>query len=814
MPANFNQDPFVFIGTVFNDTIVDGYENEKSEKLDGKTETPVKAVGLEGNDTFETDLGTDLVAGDMVGDEWQFVEGKWVYNADAVVVSTYGADRSYDDVIRTGEGDDVLLGNGGNDKLYAGKGDDLVNAGRGNDMAFGGEGDDILNLEDGNDYAEGGYGADIINGGEGDDVIYGDIKDGNLVSDTGAANSLSQIAQSGDWIMSDSYGKETISHSAETVAGETYTISFEMAANLSAHYASASIEVLWNGEVVAEVEATSGVYQQFEVDVVSNGANGELGFRTASSTKAENYDFDGPIISYEKDVTVNGETVTVDAFAAGQAKLYHVIDGQLHVFDVASGDYVEAGDNPGFKINAVGFNIEDDLIYGVAKSNGVDSLGNVVNNTDIVMMDAKGETYRIGEGFYGDYVGDFDDQGNLWTFHTSLDRISVVDVDNLDADGNPQITHLKFPAGMFKDRTYDLAYDASQKAFFAVVAPTSFGGDGKVVRIDIENVMDGGEPTFTEVAITGTLYGDEMKNSMARGAFGAVFLDGDGNLYYGLNRGDHDLDSSTGNSGAIFKVNIDWQNEQAYAEFMSKAPSTGSNDGAVDPRSADAFVEVDADAAVLLRAPELTLVEGGNDSLRGGEGDDEIHGNEGNDDINGGTGDDVLFGDNGDDLISAGADNDFVDGGTGDDKLRGEAGNDEMVGGEGNDFIDGGAGDDILSGGEGNDKMVGGFGADTIEGGEGNDNLWGGNWTGDEASDVFVFKSDTGKDFVHDFEAEHDLIDVSDFETDWATLQNAMKDVGWATTIQLADLANAEATDQIILLGVDADNLSSENFVF
>lgn len=53
------------------------------------------------------------------------------------------------------------------------------------------------------------------------------------------------------------------------------------------------------------------------------------------------------------------------------------------------------------------------------------------------MIDASGDTFRVGEGFYGDYVGDFDSNGNLWTFHSGLDRISVVDVDNFDTEGNP-----------------------------------------------------------------------------------------------------------------------------------------------------------------------------------------------------------------------------------------------------------------------------------------------------------------------------------------------------------------------------------------
>lgn len=814
MPNVKNKQPATFIGTMFDDLIVGGFVSTTGDVL---AHAPVEALsgnGLEGDDTILTGSGNDLAAGDMVGAEWSFVNGRWVFDASKIVVSTYGETQSFNDVIETGDGDDVLLGNGGHDVLRAGAGDDLINTGRGDDRAFGGVGNDILNLEAGDDYAEAGAGNDIVNGGDGNDVIFGDLAGDNLLTVAETATSFGQLAAGGGWTMTDDFGGSVISQSAQTQAGETYTIAFELAANLSAGRSSATVEVLWNGEVVDTVQTQSGAYQGFEVDVTSGGEQGELSFRTVDVESASGYNFDGPIVSYDKTMSIGGEPVTVQGFAAGQAKLYQVIDGQLNVFDIAEQDYVAVGTVPSFKVNATGFNIEDDMIYGVAKSNGVDALGQAVSNTDIVMIDAAGDTYRVGEGFYGDYVGDFDDKGNLWTFHTSMNRISVVDVDNLDADGNPQITYLHFPTEMFTDRTFDLAFNAAEQAFYAVVSPARNGGEGKVVRIDLSDALEGGEPTFKELPITGTLYGDDMAVGMANGAYGAVFMDGDGNLYYGLNRGDHDLDASTDVTGGIFKVNMDWSDGVAYAEFMSEAPATGSNDGAVDPRSADAFAEIDADAAVLLRKPTLTLVEGGNDTLRGGTGDDEIHGNDGSDDISGGSGADSLYGDQGDDLISAGEDDDLLVGGVGNDKLRGEAGDDMIFGGAGNDFVDGGSGDDLLVGGAGTDKMVGGTGSDTIESGAGNDHLWGGNWSKDDTADTFVFASGSGKDFVHDFEAEHDVLDLTAFGTALEDVRATAQDQGWATILNLSALDDGAAGDTVILKGVSLSDLDADSFLF
>lgn len=856
-----------FVGTGQDDQIVDGYEQNPStlrERLDQVD----KANGHAGNDTISTGEGDDLAAGDMVGQEWQFIDGKWVYDAGLIQQNNTGYQPSYDDVIHTGSGRDVLLGNGGNDQLFAGAGNDLINAGNGNDRAFGESGDDLINLENGDDYAEGGTGSDTINAGAGDDLVYGDLNGGNLLSgQSTTATSFSQLAETSGWAMTDVDGQSQISQSVGTVAGDDYTISFELAANLAAGHDTGKVEVLWNGEVVDTIEAQSGVFERHEVNVTSQGEEGALSFRAIQPEDSTTYNFDGPIISYEKGMTIGGQEVTVDAFAPGQAALYQVIDGHLKKFDVEAREYVDVGDNPGFKINATGFNVEDDLIYGVAKSNGVDALGNPVKTTDIVMIDASGDAFRIGAGRAGHYVGDFDNEGNLWSFNGKANYVDIVDVDKLDANGNPVQTRIDLPNDMFKDNAFDMAFSAEENAFYAVVSPSSNGGAGKVVRFDLSSVQEGGVPSIREIPITGTLYGDQMDSGMAKGAYGAVFMDGDGNLYYGLNRGDHDLDGSTGAQGGIYKVNVDWSTGQAYSEFMSEAQSTGSNDGAVDPRSLDAFATVDAEAAVLLRNPEIISEEAGNDNLRGGDGKDEMYGNggddtlfggndddtlsgddgndklfggqgndtaaggEGKDTIMGGAGDDLLDGGNNDDKLFGGSGADTLAGGSGNDKLFGESeddhmsgndgndtlyagkGDDTAFGGSGNDFVSGGAGNDLLSGGAGNDKIVGGTGSDTIVGGAGNDHLWGGQWSGDNASDTFVASAGSGKDIIHDFEADKDQVDLSSYGLDYADLQNAIRDHGWAVEIDLAMLKGGQTGDRLFLKSVDADDLNETNFI-
>jgi len=785
--------------------------NDTNDRLEGGAD----------NDLIKGMQGNDLLVGDGAGAEWKLVDGEWVYDASAQAASD-GPIRTDDDVLVGDSGRDVLLAGGGDDTLDGGDGMDRLNAGVGNDLADGGRNDDTINLEGGDDIGIGGLGADIVNAGAGNDLVYGDLIEGeNLLGNSGATTptNIAQFTNAdASWTAGEHDGKPTMSHEVLTDNGETYTLTFEMAANLAAGTVAGTVEVLWNGEVVGEVTAYSGVYESHSLEIEGTGGNGELTFREVATNidPAEDgleYDTTGPIVTYHRSMEIGGEATDVSAFAPGQSNLYQVISGQLKVFDTQTSTYEEVGDHAGFNINAIGFNTQNDLIYGLAKGEGKDALGSDIEFADVIMIDAEGAVYRIGDGAEGDFVGDFDDAGNLWTFNSSLDRVSSIDVDNLDGDGNPVITHYDLPNDTFTGRIHDIAFNAADNSFYAVQYPATDGESGAVLRFDLDDISENGEPNITSIPITGTLFDGEMQVGMAKGAYGAVFLDADGNLYYGMNRGDHDLDGDANDQGAIYKVNMDWDNGSAYTEFVAESETTGSNDGASDPRASDAFAEVDTESTFLIRDPQLTSDAGGNDDLRGGEGNDEMHGGGGDDLLHGGQGDDILAGDSGDDKIFGNTGDDLIRGGTGDDKLFGGSGDDILQGGVGKDMIVGGQGDDILYGGAGNDKLVGGAGSDVLEGGAGDDHLWGGNWTEDGASDTFAYSPGGGKDMIHDFEPEHDQIDLSAYGLTYEDIAARMTNKGWATEIDLSDLESASAGDMLVLKSIDLDELDESNFI-
>ncbi len=880
--------PLIDTISLYADPSSEAAQNQAGEtghdRLEGRT----------GEDSITGNDGNDLLVGGGAGSEWSLVDGKWVYDASAVNTEAdphMNADGS-DDVIFGGVGADVLLGNAGNDFLSGGAGDDRVNGGTGDDTAFGGKGQDILNLQWGNDSAEGGLGADTINAGDGDDTIHGDMAGSNILSNAQGATTMAAHAEGGAWTIAhdEATGLPEMTQSFETEAGQSYSMSLELASNLAGGATSGSVEVLFNDEVVGTFDVTSGVFESVNVEFTGTGGPGELTIRNVPTDEqvanaGPEIDTSGPIYSYDSTLNVGGVDVAVDAFAPGQTNLYQVIDGQLKVFDVETETYTDAGPSTGLRVNAIGFNVEDDMIYGIAKAEGVDAVGNPVSPTDLVAIDASGKAYRIGETPVGDFVGDFDDEGNLYTFQASVNRITKIDVDNLDADGNPAVENYYLPADLFEGRTYDIAYNAEDDSFYAVVAPSQNGQDGKVVKIDLSNFDGTNAPVITEIPISNTLVDGEMVDGMAKGAYGAVFMDGDGNLYAGLNRGDHDLDSSTAAEGGIYQIHMDWDNGSALAEHVASAQSTGSNDGAVDPRSGDPFAEVDQTATVLVREPSVIVDDGGDDKLRGGAGNDEIYGNFGNDTLQGGTGDDTMDGGSGDDFLGgsvgndmmfgglgndrmvdtqganhmdggegndamftgamndtlfggAGSDtfyaragDDHIDGGDGNDRAYGGTGADSMLGGsgddtlhagQGDDVVDGGlgndfllgiSGDDSLSGGGGVDKLVGGTGSDTLEGGAGNDHLWGGQWSGDGASDTFVHTHGGGRDLIHDFETEHDLIDLSAYGLTYADIQDRMIDHGWAVEINLEGIDKTGAGDSLLIKSVSADDLTESNFI-
>ncbi|GLQ35801.1 hypothetical protein GCM10007939_20840 [Amylibacter marinus] len=157
---------------------------------------------------------------------------------------------------------------------------------------------------------------------------------------------------------------------------------------------------------------------------------------------------------------------------------------------------------------------------------------------------------------------------------------------------------------------------------------------------------------------------------------------------------------------------------------------------------------------------------------------------------------------------------DTIKGRKGDDTLYGRSGADKLRGNKGEDSLFGGDGADNLGGGQDNDHLIGGAGADTLTGGKGTDHMWGGDYGADATTDTFVFSADSGTDYIHDFESDHDLVKLRHYENgNWDDLQLALSDQGWAVQIDLASLGGTTG-DTLYLVGANMADLSTDNFIF
>ncbi|MEO0357114.1 MAG: calcium-binding protein, partial [Pseudomonadota bacterium] len=516
-----------------------------------------RVEGLHGADTLTGSDGNDLLVGGGAWTEWSLVDGEWQYDPDALeqmsVDDLAGLDVSNDTLIG-GAGNDVLLGNRGDDELRGAAGQDLLNGGLGSDQVWGGDGADILNLEEGDDLGIGGDGADIVNAGAGNDVVFGDLHGENLITVPGSDTSTTH----GNWTATQSTvdGAETLTQTIETEPGQTYDFTVDLAANLAGGTSAGTVEIYWNGDLIAQNDVDGAIFDTVTASFTADSDSGILEIKT-QATELGAIDASQAIATQTTQFSSATGDIQVDGFAAGQGHIYQVLNGQLNRLDGATNSYVAVGDDPGFNTNAIGYNTENNLIYGIANQAGVDANGIAISAADLVVYDAAGQIYHVGSATHNDVVGDFDANGNLWTFDISLDRITMIDVDQINADGSVATTDYVVDADAYPFRLYDMTYHAASDSFIGLKGAPEDGGEGLLVQIDISTLDAGGTAAITTIPVSGIMIDDVLTLGMPKGSFGAVFSDSDGNVYVSLNQGDHDLDPATANQGAIYQVQTD-----------------------------------------------------------------------------------------------------------------------------------------------------------------------------------------------------------------------------------------------------------------
>lgn len=433
----------------------------------------------------------------------------------------------------------------------------------------------------------------------------------NLLEDTQGVLTFDQYTLSDFWTGSiDDDGYPVLSAEIETIDALPYSLEFSMAANVAADVVDVTIEVYFDGALIGEFDHSGAEFIEQQIDFMGTGSAGVLEFKILDNTSGsgnQNVDTSGVVASYSKTMTIMGEDVDVDAFLPGQSYVYQVLHGQLNVFDPETNTYTETEYKNSVTINAMGYSTDYDMIFGHVKASGTDSLGNEISNGDLIALDARGATYLIAETPYAHYIGDFDDQGNLWTFSGNLDLAVRYDLSAIESGGAPVITTFSLPeTSAPTSGLADLGFNASTQTFYGVGHTGSNGGDGTLFEVDISQLALGGAISIDETVIVGTITDSGVEDGIPAGAYGAMAVDSEGKIYAGLNQGNHNLDGSTSNSGGFYEV-VTAEDGQLYMQLMADAPLSSKNDGAMDPRAVDPFLGVDDTSTVLLREPVVSL---------------------------------------------------------------------------------------------------------------------------------------------------------------------------------------------------------------
>ncbi len=786
-------------GSASNDTLTgDAQDNV----LDGGAGVDI-LTGGDGSDTYVVDSLTDVVnetnpVAATGGFDWLFtsVSGLTlptnVENGRILELGTLEAPftltgNALDNILISGDGDDVLDGGVGSDTAdyrFAPDGVTVSLTANGAQDTLGAGSDLLLRIENltGSDFddnltgtaaanrLDGGAGADVMNGGDGSDVYTVDDP-GDVVIETNANATTGGT----DWVLSKlaaytlpsnvENGKIAGSGAAsltgnslnnELVSGEGNNTLNGGAGTDTADYSTAAGAVTVNLGIGPQATGGSGTVTLVSIENLRGSA-------------------------FDDVLGGNVDTNLLDGAAGVDTVTYATATGSVTVnlALTTAQNTVGAGTDTLRNFENLTGSRFDDLLTGSAGSNVLD--GGV--GADRMTGGDGADTY------YVDNVGDLVVETNAslliggrdlvlsnlaaYTLPANVEDGRIVLAGLASLTGNSLDNVLfsgpgdKILNGGAGNDTANYSLSTSLVTVnLAITGPQTTGGGGMDTLLNLENL--------TGTAFSDTLTGDGGANILDGGAGADVLTGGDGSdIFYVDNIGDTLVETSGANSGtdwaysylATFLLPANIENGRILASGSADlqgnalnnvlVSGTGNNilDGGsgidtADYRSASGFVTVSlavltAQATASSGLDTLLSIE----NLTGSGFNDQLAGNAGNNVIDGGNGTDTLTyaaasgrvtvdlalgGEQ--DTTNAGMDTlisiENLVGTALDDVLGGNASDNALSGGAGNDLLNGGAGNDLLNGGDGIDSLTGGFGADNLNGDDGNDVL-----NGDDGDD-------------------------------------------------------------------------------
>jgi len=688
-----------------------------------------------------------------------------------------------------GQGNDLLIGNGGGNFLWGGDGNDYLIGLDGNDNLYGGYADDIL---------RGDAGVDFFNGGDGKDRVsfynffatQGVVADlrTQTISNDGFGNSETMVSiegLGGGTRFVDTFHGNDLDN---TLIGETGDFlygyggdDFLQLGGLPAVVDGGSGEdqILFQGGrlvdrgdgVAVEQYASQGVNVDLSAGMILNDGFGNSGAivsieHVAGSTlndfirgdAGNNWiagrEGDDILIGMDGDDTLLGGAGDdllygfhgTDSFDGGdgfdRVSFYNIFATQGVVADLRN----QTISNDGFGFSETMSSIEGlgggtrfaDLFYG--------------NDVDNLILVGGGDT---AYGFGGDDRFQIDDAPALIDGGLGTDTITVftssrlIDL-NSDGVAETQFTTTGVSVNLQSRRILNDGFGGTG----VINSIENLGGSAfndTLVGSTVNNLLWGyeGDDTISGGAGDDTIEGDLGADSLKGDAGNDQLFGGDGDDTVNGGLGNDTVDGGAGGDMASYAgltaavtVDLELGEQNTGGGGIDTLISIENLEGG----SADDILRGTAAANLILGGLGNDTIEGragddslsgqagndtisgglGADQILGGDGVDTVHGDEDADQIFGDGGNDILYGDAGDDTIDGGLGNDLIDGGAGADRLLGGVGNDTVNGGDDDDSVYGGAGVDILNGDAGDDTLLGEDGADRLNGGSGADLLDGG----------------------------------------------------------------------------------------
>jgi Ca2+-binding RTX toxin-like protein len=743
--------------------------------------------GDEGNDLMDGGDGGDFFragegADDMIGWwGWDHVEyggrNTTTYvtlddmaNDGGVAEDANRSDNVHGDIesVATGDGNDMLVGNDWDNRLFGGAGVDSMEGKGGNDSldtssgndyyVFGGEGDDDLFGTEGDDTLNGGNGDDYVSGGEGNDRVAGglgrdDITGGPGDGDRATYGNGTAVTASLDGVRNDGNTGENdlIFADVEGIEGS------EGADHL---YGNDGPNVLMGGDDADEIHGAGGDDRLMPNHTTNHLVTRDDGDVVDGGDGADTVEY--PFMSTDPRRWISLDDVANDG---AQDEGDNVLSSVENIRST-TGDDVLTGSDAGNLLDGGGGN---DVIDGrggpdtFAGGPGSDTANYVDRTTRVVVTvgdaagdgedadhngsgeegdDVRSDMERVIGGSGGDRMRGTD--AGEWLVGAGGDDVIDGGGGNDSVEGNNGDDELTGGAGtdnVIGGPGADLAdysdHPAPVKVTLAGALDDGSAGENDFVA-EIENVRGG--PADDQ------LTGNDSGNMLAGGG-GQDSLDGRGGPDLVL--GDAGNDTVRGGvsndvlSGGDGTDTVDYAGNETAPEGVYVSLDGAANDG--NPTNDSVAGGEPADNVM----PDVERLYGTNavDHLTGGPGAELIAGRGGVDIIDGLAGDDTLDGGPGADEMAGGAGVDTVtyasrttaiaadvDGAADDGAAAdGPAGARDLIGLDVENLI-GGAAADVLGGSGGANRLDGRGGDDTLAGGDGPDVLVGGAGAADTVS--------------------------------------------------------------------------------